>query len=232
MTFDFHCHLLPEMDDGADSLETSLQMLRMEHEQGVDCVIATPHFYRHNETLAEFLERRSECCTRLREAMPADMPQLRLGAEVAFTRGLLDEDITKLCIEGTKTMLLELPYERMSKDRMRALHALINKNTVKIVLAHVERYRSLWGKEGFAEIMALPVKKQINAGSLVNGGFLQRRWLLQQIADGTVHVIGTDAHNLSSRPVNFSAAMALMDKKGLSVQKEAMMRNAEKLTMQ
>ena len=42
---DFHSHVLPGMDDGSASLEESIAMLRMEAEQGITQVVATPHFY-------------------------------------------------------------------------------------------------------------------------------------------------------------------------------------------
>ena len=44
---DFHSHILPDMDDGSRCAEDSLKMLRMEAEQGVTRVVATPHFYAH-----------------------------------------------------------------------------------------------------------------------------------------------------------------------------------------
>ena len=40
---DIHCHILPEVDDGARNLEESLAMLRQEVKQGVEAVILTPH---------------------------------------------------------------------------------------------------------------------------------------------------------------------------------------------
>ena len=55
---DLHTHILPGMDDGAVSVETSLEMLRMERDQGVDAVVLTPHFYRDRERPEQFLARR------------------------------------------------------------------------------------------------------------------------------------------------------------------------------
>ena len=52
---DFHSHILPEMDDGADSVDTSLAMLRESFRQGVDLICATPHFYADEEDPKSFL---------------------------------------------------------------------------------------------------------------------------------------------------------------------------------
>lgn len=220
---------MPKIDDGAKDISTSLQMLRMEQEQAVDCVIATPHFYLRHESLQQFLERRNAAFAALQKDAPVGSPRVILGAEVAFTKSLLYEDLSKLCIAGTNTLLLELPYEKMDLSLMRAIQALIQKNTVTIVLAHIERFRPIWKKSEFEEIMSLPVKKQINAGSLLHGNPFQRHWLLKMIADEEVHFIGTDAHNCESRPVNFKAAMDYLDKKGLSEQRKEMMHQAQKL---
>ena len=42
---DIHTHVLPGIDDGADSVETSLEMIRSEVEQGVKQIVFTPHYY-------------------------------------------------------------------------------------------------------------------------------------------------------------------------------------------
>lgn len=55
---DFHTHILPGVDDGAENIETALAMLREEAVQGVNQVFATPHFYADEETPEAFLERR------------------------------------------------------------------------------------------------------------------------------------------------------------------------------
>ena len=52
---DIHCHILPEVDDGARNLEESLAMLRQEVKQGVEAVILTPH------------QKPNRSCSRLRQ---------------------------------------------------------------------------------------------------------------------------------------------------------------------
>ena len=51
---DFHSHILPCMDDGADSIETSLAMLRESKRQGVDLICSTSHFYADEDGSAVF----------------------------------------------------------------------------------------------------------------------------------------------------------------------------------
>src|SRR5699024_4221728 len=55
---DIHCHIIPGVDDGAESFEEAVQMLRMEYTQGVRKIIATPHYRKqYFETSAEKIKR-------------------------------------------------------------------------------------------------------------------------------------------------------------------------------
>ena len=103
MNIEFHCHILPGFDDGSENVEMSLEMLRRERAQGIDRVILTSHFYRQREELDHFLRRRQKAYEFLCAAMAED------GAEVAMTKELLYEDLKLLCVQGTRTLLLELP---------------------------------------------------------------------------------------------------------------------------
>ena len=59
MLTEYHCHVLPGLDDGSQNLGTSLAMLEMMKDQGVKRVVFTPHFYYHKEeSVDSFLERR------------------------------------------------------------------------------------------------------------------------------------------------------------------------------
>ena len=57
MIIDFHSHVLPGIDDGSDDVATSLAMLEASRAQGVDVVIATPHFYAEKEKMDSYLEK-------------------------------------------------------------------------------------------------------------------------------------------------------------------------------
>ncbi|MBQ5330456.1 MAG: capsular polysaccharide biosynthesis protein [Oscillospiraceae bacterium] len=232
MVIDFHCHILPGFDDGSKNTQMSLEMLRKERAQGVDRVILTSHFYRDREECGHFLKRRKAAFEHLLDAMQkdgGDFPELKLGAEVAMCRSLAYEDLKPLCIEGTNTLLLELPFEPMG-SWFKDVQSIINSNSVKVVLAHVERFRACLDKKSFEQVMALPVTKQINTTSLLKDGFFLKRQLFKLVESEQVHILGTDAHNLDIRPVNIGDAMEILRKKGMEDQLKAMMKKAEKLS--
>ncbi len=229
MIVDFHSHILSRMDDGADSMSTSLSMLQAEWEQGVRRVVLTPHFYCEKESVSSFLQRRKHAFAVLQAKInPKIFPELCLGAEVAMSSALCHMDLEPLCIAGTNVLLLELPYHR--RFHLRELQTLVNRNDVQIVLAHIERFYRLWNKDIFSAVMELPVYKQINCGTLLYANWWERRRLLRWITDGEVHLLGTDAHNLTNRVINMQPALHLLERKKLSAEAEEMMKRATRLT--
>ena len=112
MMIDFHSHILPEMDDGAESLETSLAMLRESKRQGVDVICSTSHFYADEEDPHSFLSRRGTAYLRLCSAMgdSPDYPKIVLGAEVLYFPGIsVADEIKALRLMGTPFLLIEPP---------------------------------------------------------------------------------------------------------------------------
>ena len=109
---DFHSHILPSIDDGSKDVEMSLQMVALLQKQGVDTVCATSHFYATQRSPERFLQRRAEAYEALRAALPEDAPAIRLGAEVLYFPGISHmAALPQLCLEGTKLLLLEMPFE-------------------------------------------------------------------------------------------------------------------------
>ena len=110
---DFHSHFLPGIDDGAPDVETAVSMLIKSKSQGVDVVVATPHYYSHKQTVDEFLKNREESYELLKKYLDEnqlDVPEIRLGAEVRFSHEIMEMQPEKLVIEGTNTILIELPF--------------------------------------------------------------------------------------------------------------------------
>ena len=100
---DFHTHILPGIDDGSQNVETSVQMLALAKEQGIDTVVATPHFNIEYESIEHFEHKRARAAEALKNAVKGtelEKMKLLLGAEVALTPGLSGkESIDRLCAE-------------------------------------------------------------------------------------------------------------------------------------
>ena len=88
MTTDYHSHILPNIDDGSDSIKTSLKMIKMMKQQGIGIIVATPHFYMHREvSLDSYLVKRQNAYEKLMASDPA-VKDIHIGAEVAIEKGL------------------------------------------------------------------------------------------------------------------------------------------------
>lgn len=206
---DFHTHILPRTDDGSQSLEMSLAMLKLEAEQGIRRVVATPHFYPHRDSPERFLERRCRAEETLREAM-ADcpgLPELELGAEVAYFPGISESDrIARLTMGGGRYILLELPGGTWTDSVYRELENLWRKQGLIPIIAHVDRYVRPLATRGIPErLEELPVLVQANASFFLRGS--TRRLALRMLRKGQIHLLGSDCHNMDSRKPNLGAAV-------------------------
>ena len=201
MITDFHTHILPEVDDGSSSLEESLAMLRMEAEQGIGRVIATPHFYPWHDNPKAFLDRRDRAEERLREAMSHEpgMPELLMGAEVHFFSGMSDSNVLLWLTNGSKRcILLEMPHAPWSDRMYSEIESIYTKHDIVPVIAHVDRYISPFRTHGIPErLEQLPVMVQANAGFFLHPA--TRRMAIRMLKRNQIHVLGSDCHNLETR---------------------------------
>lgn len=210
---DFHAHLLPGIDDGSDSVETSLGMLDLWREQGIQRICCTPHFYADHNTPERFLRRRGAAHEALSRAMdPAEeYPVLLLGAEVHFFSGMSSaQDLPRLCLQGTDLLLLEMPFTRWTDHMLGEVEDICHRG-IQPVAAHIERYMALNPRRILQRFYNTGVMIQSNAEF-----FLDRRTTrkaLRMLRDGTIQILGSDAHNLQARKPNLGPALELIGEK-------------------
>ena len=197
---DIHCHILPQVDDGAESLEDALEMARMASESGVTHMIATPHCNlpytdQKNYASEQLLERFLILQNQIKQA---DIPlSLYPGCEVLCT-----PDVPKLIRQGelltlanTNYLLTEFFFDE-DLSYMDDMLSAIAAEGLTPVIAHPERYDTVqhiphiverWFRNGYII--------QLNKGSIL--GRLGRRakntadWVLDH---GLAHVVSSDAH--------------------------------------
>ena len=216
---DLHTHILPNMDDGARSIEMSLAMLREEAVQGVTTVALTPHYYRERESSSDFLARRAAAYADLEAAitmLPAAernaLPVRVLAAEVAWVPNLADcSRLRELCYQGTSAFLLELPMQPWHNSMFRQLYDLISTTGLTPVIAHLDRYWTSQKPEHFAELISLGLPMQLSAESLLH--FRTRSRALKTLEKGQTQYLISDCHRIHERKPNLLPAMNLIERK-------------------
>ncbi len=209
---DFHSHILPAMDDGSKSVQISLQMLESLKLQGIRRVVATPHFYANDDSVESFLERRRISFQELKAKYGADSPEILLGAEVRYYEGLSKlEKLPELCIQGSNMLLIEMFSGRWSEYVVSELLNLSAQGKVMVVLAHIERYMDYQSTDVFERLLANNVLMQVNAEFVT--GFFTKRKALSLFKNERLHFIGSDCHNMTSRPPEIAKAYELIGKK-------------------
>lgn len=216
---DLHTHILPGMDDGARTADESLELLRMERDQGVDTVVLTSHFYRDREEPRRFLQRRQAAVERLTarlDSLPQEeretLPRLVLGAEVAWWPNLADcEELPELCIGNTRNLLLELPFTPWNDRVLHQTYDLFGHTGITPVIAHLDRYLKIQKKERIQEVLSLGVPVQVGTDILLAP--LHRRRALKLLRGGWVHSIASDCHNREHRPPQLARAAEMLERK-------------------
>ena len=209
---DWHNHLLPEMDDGSRSVAESVSMLQTQLSQGVTAVIATPHFYANDESVESFLHRRQQALDALRTQWRGDRPLILLGAEVRYYPGISRlERLRDLCIEDSNLLLLEMPMTRWTESMLRELTELSGRDGICIVLAHIDRYLPMQKREVWDRLLECGILMQTNASFF--GAVTKRHRALAMLRDGYIHLLGSDCHNMTSRPPQLGRALDAIAKR-------------------
>ena len=198
---EYHCHILPGIDDGAKDVETSLAMIEMMKAQGVERIVATSHFYAHREkSVAEFLKKRQAAFDKIRDK--AAVKEIYIGAEVAIENGISElADIEKLAVEGTRMILLELPYRAYSKWMSEEIYNIGAEFNLNVMLAHVHRYLEYYSKDELEGILSTKAVMQINNEAFA--GWREKKLVKRIIDDEKRFAFGSDAHNLDDRKPNW-----------------------------
>lgn len=209
---DFHSHILPAMDDGSKNTEESLAMLDSLRLQGIKRVVATPHFYANADSVDSFLERRRNSFEKIRKEYSDDMPEILLGAEIRYYEGLSKLDrIAELCIQGSRILLIEMPFARWTEYALNEIFNLASQGRYMIVLAHIERYMKYQSSDVFEKLLANDVLMQVNSDFVT--GLFTRRKAVSLFKNEKLHFIGSDCHNMTSRPPEIAKAYDFLAKK-------------------
>lgn len=186
---DIHSHLLPGVDDGSPSVAVSVPVLERFAEDGVECVVLTPHLDASRVRSAPY-DAHLKLLDELRAAVP-NGPELRLGWEVMLDEPRVDLRAAHLALGGSNAVLVEFPRMSVPAQAADELYRLRMSGLVP-VLAHPERY---WGctVEKVDEWRRAGAVIQMDIAGLVGSGStsMLSRALLEA---GLVDIFASDNH--------------------------------------
>lgn len=191
---DPHSHVLFGVDDGAQTCEESVAMLKAAKEAGVTAIVATPHI-REMDAPWDLIKERYAL---VRQDAAALGIELTLGAEVHWRilSGLSPEEAGKYCFEGTRTLLMEFGMHTRPMDEHRKLYEL-QREGLEIIIAHPERYQYVQKDIRIAlDWQAMGCTLQIDALELLGGPLRpSRRCAEKLMRQGFSGIFGSDAHS-------------------------------------
>ncbi len=204
---DFHTHILPNIDDGSQSLEESLAILSELEKQGVNTVILTPHYYGRKKSVKQFLEKRDRKYNQLTEAYTGNIKLIK-GCECNLSTCANGDftDFIPLAIEGTKYILIEMAFtSKWEKSLSDRLFKLMNTTNLTPVIAHVELYPAVKANPELAHrLIEMGCLLQMNCLSILNCNKKDLSWAL--LTHNQIHCLGSDTHNLENRPPLYASA--------------------------
>lgn len=204
--FDLHCHYLPGVDDGAETLAEGLQLAAAAVADGIEGAVLTPHVHpgryeNTHSTLRPHFEAFERALAEARIPL-----EIRLGCELRLTGEsieLLELDEVPLLGRWNRepVVLLEFPHDTVPVGAQQAVEHLLTRGYVPMI-AHPERNRALIRDP-------LKLRPFIEAGCLAQltaasvcchfGAALQRT-AFAMLEQGWIAVVASDAHNLEHRP--------------------------------
>lgn len=210
---DIHSHILPSVDDGAKTIEDSINMARVANRIGITRIIATPHYGngRFQVSLDEINSRIGEVKERLlEERIPIE---LSAGHEVRINRYLI-EDVQNgnvLTLANSNYLLVELPSNEIPKYTNEIFHELILMGIIPII-AHPERNIEISNHpDKLHDLVELGALTQLTSHSIIG---LFGKKIASSCVDlcnrNLVHFIANDAHDIETRGFSMLEAYRLL----------------------
>ena len=207
---DIHCHILPALDDGANSLDEALEMAEMAIEDGITHVVATPHAnaeYRFDSDAVR--ERRNELQARL-----GDRLKLGTGCDFHLSVGNLEKiraSPTKYAINQRRYLLVEFADFAIPPTADEALHGL-QLLGLSPIITHPERNPLIRSQpERLWRWLRQGCYVQVTAQSLLGRwGESARKQVEEWLDQKIVHFFASDAHNPTHRPLRLRETYAVV----------------------
>ena len=221
---DIHSHVLFGIDDGATSMEMSVEMLRSYVAQGVTHVFCTSH----SRCAMEYYHKNF---ARLQQRISQEQLPIRIykGCEVECSEEEMPEIIKHLnsgfypTMNGTKFVLVEFePYDT-ADTILNCIRYIEQHSDYRPIVAHVERYRAIRkNPDLLLTLRGMGCLFQVNVYSLTETDNEKIKGLARQIAhNGLIDFLGSDAHRTHHRPPAVQTGLAYLKLDGVCANRKS-----------
>lgn len=214
---DIHSHILFQVDDGAPSLKTSLDILEKEYKQGVRNVICTPH-YHAGECMPKH-DLIKENFSVLKGEADKKFPNLKLylGNEIMACNDMADMLLSGelFTLADTNYVLVEFYPTVVFSQMEKYIGSLLNNGYIPII-AHCERYKCLRNTlrgindRNISHLIEMGIYLQVNVTSVFGN---EHKFVSKLIEKDYLHLVASDAHSLGRRGVYWEECVDYLEKK-------------------
>ena len=211
---DIHSHVLYGIDDGATSIEMSMEMLRSYVAQGVTDVFCTSHSRCAMEYYHNHFAHLQQCIAQ--EQLPI---RIYKGCEVECSEEEMPKIIEHLnsgfypTMNGTKYVLVEFePYDT-ADTILNCIRYMEQHSNYRPIIAHVERYKAVRNTpELLLQLRGMGCMFQVNVYSLAETKDDRVKAFAREMArTGQIDFLGSDAHRSNHRPPAVEAGLQFLN---------------------
>jgi len=222
---DIHSHILPGLDDGSPDMDTSLKMVEIAASEGINAIVATPHFIPRDRELDRnlVLEKVQELNEYVKKNTDKDI-KIYPGEEV-----FLSPEIPELYSQGKlitlfdegRYLLIELPLISIPHYTKQVIYSL-NLKGVKPIIAHPERNREIARNVAkLDELISMGALAQVNSLSFYGVFGRSTKVAAEKIVKkGLAQFIATDSHTARARSPRFQKLYKMFSPKFLDIMME------------
>lgn len=212
---DIHCHILPKVDDGPESVTESIKILKEMKKQGILNVIVTPHY--RPEMFEPSMKRVIYSYRHLRDIAYDMGISMSLGCEYYRNEKLIEHMDNRMrpTMAGGRYILVEFSMNDLFPTIRNYVYEILT-HGYKPIIAHAERYFCCQNLDRIRELREMGALIQLNAGSVIGEeGWKIKKFCLELMKKDLVDFIASDTHNIGDRKLNLKkSASYVLNKMG------------------
>lgn len=210
---DFHTHILPAIDDGANDIRETLALIKALQDEDVKIAVCTPHYDPSDTPLQVFIRSRDNAISMLRELGIAGLRLISASETKLHAYLLNNSELSPLCIGNTRYLLIELPFHKSWGNEVYSiLDSLMAYHNIIPIIAHIERYPAVGHSSAcIKRLRDMGCVIQLNSSSLIDSKLKKRA--VKHIRKGYIDILGSDCHNMTNRPPVIREGLRVIEEK-------------------